>query len=85
MESSWETPDTGINYKYLAVEKADIYCPFYEDCGSLVLVDTIGLGDTQYGIEEAMLEPVDKECDAAIVVTMPMSGVQESDLKLITA
>ena len=69
-------------YKYLAVEKADIYCPFYEDCGSLVLVDTIGLGDTQYGIEEAMLETVDKECDAAIVVTMPMSGVQESDLKL---
>ena len=29
-----------------------------------------------------MLETVDKECDAAIVVTMPMSGVQQLDVDL---
>ena len=75
-------PDFKAYYKYLAVEKADIYCPFYNDCGKLVLVDTIGIGDTKYGIEEAMLETVDKECDAAIVVTMPMSGVQQPDVDL---
>lgn len=75
-------PDYKEYYKYLAVERAEIYCPFYNDCGKLVLVDTIGLQDTQYGIEEAMLETVDKECDAAIVVTMPISGVQETDVDL---
>lgn len=75
-------PDYTAYYKYLAVERAEIYCPFYSDCGKLVLVDTIGLQDTQYGIEEAMLETVDKECDAAIVVTMPISGVQVTDVEL---
>lgn len=77
-----EDPDYKAYYKYLAVEKAEIYCPFYNDCGKLVLVDTIGLLDTKYGIEDAMLDTVDRECDAAIVVTMPNSGVQEPDLKL---
>ena len=76
-----EDPGHKDYYKYLAVERVNIYCPFYEDCGRLALVDTIGLGAAQYGIEEAMLDIVDKECDAAIVVTMPMAGVQGSDLK----
>ena len=69
-------------YKYLAVERAEIYCPFYEDCGDLVLVDTIGILDTKIGIEEAMLNTVDRECDAAIVVTMPDSDMQQPDIDL---
>lgn len=56
---------------YLAVKRADIYCRFTKNVGKLVLVDTVGLGDTQLGIAESMLETVDKECDAAIVVTKP--------------
>lgn len=69
-------------YKYLAVARADIYCPFFVDIGKVHLVDTVGIGDTKYGIEDMMLNTVDKECDAAIVVTRPISGVQESDIKL---
>ncbi len=67
---------------YLAVKRAVITCHFGEDVGKLVLVDTIGLGDVQLGIEEAMLETVDKQSDAAIVVTMPNAGVHQEDLRL---
>lgn len=45
-------------------------------------MDTVGIGDTKYGIEDMMLNTVDRECDAAIVVTRPISGVQESDIEL---
>src|SRR5699024_10754393 len=42
----------------------------------------VGIGDTKYGIEDMMVNTVDRECDAAIVVTRPISGVQESDIEL---
>lgn len=69
-------------YSYLAVNKAEIYCRFADDVGKLVLVDTIGLGDTQLGIEDAMLDTVDKQCDATIVVTKPISGVTTQDMSI---
>lgn len=69
-------------YSYLAVSRAEIFCRFADDVGKLVLVDTIGLGDTQLGIESAMLETVDKQCDAAICVTMPNAGVHEEDMDI---
>lgn len=75
-------PDVEYYYRYLAVARADIYCPFFVDVGKIRLVDTVGIGDTKYGIEDAMLNTVDKECDAAIVVTRPISGVQVGDLEL---
>lgn len=75
-------PSVEFYYKYLAVARADIYCPFFTDTGKVRLVDTVGIGDTKYGIEDMMLNTVDKECDAAIVVTRPISGVQSSDLEL---
>lgn len=75
-------PSAAFYYKYLAVARADIYCPFFTDVGKIRLVDTVGIGDTKYGIEDMMLNTVDKECDAAIVVTRPISGVQSSDLDL---
>lgn len=75
-------PERENYYSYLAVSRAEIYCRFYEDCGKLVLVDTVGLGDTQYGIEDAMLETVDKECDAAFVLIRPQGGVNQGDLEL---
>ena len=79
--------DLGVKYyyKYLAVARADIYCPFFADTGKIRLVDTVGIGDTKYGIEDAMLNTVDTECDAAIVVTRPISGVQVSDQTLYTS
>lgn len=75
-------PEVEYYYKYLAVARADVRCRFYEDCGKIVLVDTVGLGDTQYGIEKAMLDTVDTQCDAAIVVTKPISGAHTDDGKL---
>lgn len=79
---SEEDPLRENYYSYLAVRRAEIYCRFVEDVGKLVLVDTIGLGDTQYGIEGAMLDTVDKQCDAAIVVTKPDSGIKDQDQQL---
>lgn len=78
-------PNFEAYYKYLAVARADIYCPFIADTGKVRLVDTVGIGDTKYGIEDSMLNTVDKECDAAIVVTRPISGVQVSDQQLYTS
>ncbi len=75
-------PDVEYYYNYLAVGRAEISCRFYEDCGKIVLVDTIGIGDTQVGIDKAMLDTVDKLCDAAIVVTKPISDVHDPDIKL---
>ncbi len=79
---SEEDPLRENYYSYLAVRRAEIYCRFFTDVGKLVLVDTIGLGDTQYGIEGAMLDTVDKQCDAAIVVTKPDSGIKDQDQRL---
>lgn len=75
-------PEVEFYYKYLAVSRADIYCAFFTDTGKVRLVDTVGIGDTKYGIENMMLNTVDRECDAAIVVTRPISGIQTSDQDL---
>lgn len=76
-------PDRESYYSYLAVKKADIHCRFRDDVGKLVLVDTIGLGDTKVlGIEEAMLDTVDTQCDAAIVVRKPIAGIRVEDTNL---
>lgn len=79
---SGDDPEVEYYFKYLAVARADIRCPFYTDAGRIRLVDTVGLGATQHGIENAMLDTVDTECDAAIVMTRPVRGVQTSDLEL---
>ena len=79
---SADDPEAEFYYSYLAVSRADIYCRFYADTGKIRLVDTIGLGTTQYGAQAAMLDTVNRECDAAIVVRMPDSGVQDFDIDL---
>lgn len=61
-------------YNYLAVKSADIYTKFPEsECGRIVLVDTIGLGDSSdtSGIEEQMFRVLREDCDAAVDVYMP--------------
>lgn len=79
---SIDDPGRENYFSYLAVKQAAINCRFSDDVGKLVLVDTIGLGDTQFGIEEAMLDTVDSQCDAAIVVTKPDSGIKDQDQRL---
>lgn len=83
---SVDDPELETYYNYLAVARADIYCHFYTDAGKIRLVDTVGIGSTQYGIEDAMLNTVDKECDAAIVMNRPdLRGVQDRDVDLYTS
>lgn len=62
-------------YKYMAVNAVEISCRFpIPDAGQIVLIDTIGIGDTKLGIDDAMIRAVDKESDAAIILKRPESG-----------
>ncbi len=65
-------------YYYLAVKEAQIYTPFnYQDAGKIVLVDTIGLGDTALGIREKMVSTLRNDSDAAIMLRYPRYGREE--------
>lgn len=62
-------------YKFLAVKEVRIYTEFnYADAGKIVLVDTIGLGDTSLGIREKMLATLRNDSDAAILVRLPSAN-----------
>lgn len=59
-------------YKYLGVKVANIKCQFpFSQCGKIVLVDTIGLGDTALDIREKMLSTVSEDSDAIVMMTRP--------------
>lgn len=63
-----------LTYNYLAVKEVRIYTEFtYAQAGKIVLVDTIGLGDTSLGIEEKMLKTLRDNSDAAFLVRLPAS------------
>ena len=64
--------ENGINtYSYLAVKEVRIYTEFaFSDAGKIVMVDTIGLGDTSLGIEEKMLETLRNNSDASFMVRL---------------
>jgi energy-coupling factor transporter ATP-binding protein EcfA2 len=74
-------------YNFLAVKEVQIYTPFnYKDAGKIVLVDTIGLGDTSLGIREKMIETLTYDSDAAIIVRRPDAmgdGLHEEDDVLV--
>lgn len=56
-------------YAYLGVKEVTIYTQFpTEDVGKVMLVDTIGLGDTSLDLEKKMLDTLVNDSDAAIVV-----------------
>lgn len=59
-------------YTYLGVKEANIICNFpHKDTGKVVLVDTIGIGATSLGTEESMLETVENDSDAIILMCRP--------------
>lgn len=70
-------------YKFLAVKEVQIYTQFnYADAGKIMLVDTIGLGDTSIGLREKMLDTLINDSDAAILLRRPdkeRDGVREED------
>lgn len=73
-------------YNYLAVKEVVISCKFSNpETGSIVLRDTIGLGDTSLGISDKMLETIDIHSDATIIVRRPETSTgkfDENDEKL---
>lgn len=73
-------------YKYLGVKEARLYTEFtYSDAGKIVLIDTIGLGDTALGIREKMLDTLKNDSDAAILVRLPAAtgdGIRVEDDEL---
>lgn len=70
-------------YKFLAVKEVQICTPFnYADAGKIMLIDTIGLGDTSIGLREKMLDTLVNDSDAAIMLRRPdkeRDGVREED------
>ena len=73
-------------YKFLAVKEVQIFTPFnYADAGKIMLVDTIGLGDTSIGLREKMIDTLINDSDAAILLRRPdkeRDGIREEDNEL---
>ena len=78
--------DMQPTYAYLAVKEAEILTPYpYSDAGKIVLIDTIGLGDTSLGIRDKMIRTLREDSDAAILVRLPSAngdGIREEDDEL---
>lgn len=78
--------DMKPTYTFLAVKEVAIYTHFpVKDAGKLVLVDTIGLGDTSLGIREKMIRTLREDSDAAILVRLPSAngdGIRVEDDEL---
>lgn len=75
-------PDRENYFRYLAVKKAVVSCEFnYAEAGKIILQDTIGLGDTSIGIEQAMFSTLQKDSDAAIIVKRPEVATGKIDTK----
>ncbi len=73
-------------YAYLGVKEVQIFTPFsYSDAGKIMLVDTIGLGDTAIGLKDKVIETMINDSDAAILVRRPDSlrdAIREEDDEL---
>lgn len=73
-------------YAYLGVKEVTIFTQFpTKDVGKVMLVDTIGLGDTSLNLEEKMLDTLVNDSDAAIVVRKPdaqRDGIRNEDDQL---
>lgn len=74
-------------FTYLGVKVANILCSFpFKDCGKIVLVDTIGLGDTALDIREQMLETVSHDSDVILLMTRPDAQrphIEQDDIDII--
>ncbi len=73
-------------YKYMAVKEVEIHTPFvYGDAGKIMLVDTIGLGDTSIGLRDKMIDTLINDSDAAILLRRPdpeRDNIREEDNEL---
>lgn len=73
-------------YAYLSVKEVEIHTPYaYQDVGKIMLVDTIGLGDTAIGLRDKMIDTLINDSDAAILLRRPDDcgdGIREGDNEL---
>ncbi len=71
--SHYSCKDPNVKYyKHIAVKLANIKARFpYRDVGRIVLVDTIGIGKIAIGVEDEMLNAVENDSDAIILITRP--------------
>ena len=78
--------DGTLTYDYLSVKEVKIYTEFvYSNAGKIMLVDTIGLGDTSIGLREKLIETMIDDSDAAILLRRPDhhgDGIREDDNEL---
>ncbi len=75
------------HYEFLAVKRVSIYCPFeVTTVRKIVLVDTVGLGETSLGIEDDMLDTIKKEADFVLMLramsTDPNAILKDEDFKI---
>ena len=63
-------------YEYISVKQVTISCNFEAyDAGSIVLRDTVGIGDTSTpNLDQRMMKALENDCDAALMVVRPESG-----------
>ena len=74
-------------YKWIAVRKAEVLCPFPNpNVGKIALLDTPGLGDFVVGAEERLVQTVAGNLDFIVFVRMTEDkkghGVQPADTQL---
>lgn len=76
-------------FTYLVVKGANIKTHFpCEDCGKIVLVDTIGTGATALGVEDEMLATVRDDSDAIVLMMRPETlrpRIDREDYRLLQA
>lgn len=67
-------PNHQVFFNYLAVKYVNIYHPFrYADVGNIVLMDTVGLGDTLNNVatEQNMYQAIADNSDAVVLLYSP--------------
>ncbi len=74
-------PGDQPSWKWMAVERADMFCNFGSDIPPMILMDpgTI-LQDVVWN--RKIITAALRECDAAVIVTAPVGGIQKRDKEL---
>lgn len=74
-------------FNYLGVKEVKIFTQFnYPQAGRIMLVDTIGLGDTALGIQEKLVQTLVNDSDAAVLLRLPASTgdhISQDDVKML--
>jgi len=74
--------------KYLAVKRADIFCPFVDGINRLVLIDMPGLGELRAGTPDQYVAGLGDEIDLVLYVKRPDSNrnanIGDTDARILS-